>query len=149
TRSDLKELPDATAWKSLTELHLQSNEHLTTFTALGSLGALRVLDLNDSKIKSLTPVAKLAQLEDLALDRTPLRTLQPLHQLKSLQRVVVPAEMPLSERAALKKALPAVVVEQPGPTKDQVFMRGSKCFQFIPGCCLCGEGVEVPCPATK
>ena len=144
----IKTIPDTKAWTSLTELHLEGNDQLKDFAPLSSMPKLRVLHLGHSKIASLAPVAKLGALEDLGIEFTPRRTLQPLRGLKALRHVLVPPEMPLFERAALKKARAEVVIEQWNPIGGSIVEDKGGCYLFVPGCCVC-DGAPMPCPAKK
>jgi Leucine-rich repeat (LRR) protein len=148
-RTGIKKMPATTGFTSLTELHLEGNDQLTSFTELSSLTKLRVLHLGHSKIASLAPIAKLTTLEDLGIELTPLlHTLKPLHALKALKHVLVSPDMPLFERAALKKSVPGVEVEPYKPSAGIVMEEKSGCYVIVPGCCLCGEQ-PIPCAAKK
>jgi Leucine-rich repeat (LRR) protein len=148
-RTGITKLPDPKAWTSLTELHLEGNQKLTSFGEIAPLKKLRVLHLGSSKITSLAPVSGMSALEELGIELTPLHTMKALHGLKSLKHVLVSPDMPLFERAALKKAVPGVEVEAYGPKSDGYIVKEKgKCYAVYPGCCLCAEET-LPCPATK
>ena len=146
-RASIAKLPDVAAWTSLDELHLEGNDALKDFSLVAKLPTLKIVHVGYSPIASLAPFAKLPALQDLAFEETKVVSLAPLRTSKTLAHVVIPPEVPLSERAALQKALPKIEIEVWSTPKNGITMLSpGHCVRFEPGCCIC-DG-DVPCPKT-
>jgi Leucine-rich repeat (LRR) protein len=110
TNTGLTDIGALAGHDELTFVDLSDNPALVDIAALGKAKALRVLELEGTKVSSLAPLQACLALEILALRGTAVKDLAPLAKLPKLKQVLVPKDTPKAAVDALKKALPTAEV---------------------------------------
>lgn len=73
--------------KNLTHLYMYNNRDLTNIKGVEGMDSLIYLDIQDSRVSDLTPIANLIKLEVLDIQSTPVSNLTPLTNLLNLQKI--------------------------------------------------------------